>query len=178
MKSIQKLAVVVCAIIIHVSSYCQMPTSLTPQANQKGLFGYVNNEGKFIIKAKYVEARNFGKDALAIVAVKKGERKLYGVIDANGKFTIEPQFTKMGNFNESSKAVVEILSDDGAPLQGVINEHGNFVISPIYKSINNNRFYLYDEPRIPIKMDESYLNKYGKSFICVNKIMKKVLFLQ
>ena len=71
--------------------------NLRPEANEKGKFGYVDNQGKKVISYKYTEAYPFEE---GLAKVKKGDK--YGFINPKGdavgkiKYTLILPFT--GNF--------------------------------------------------------------------------------
>lgn len=69
-----------CGITIAVMSYSATSQTLTPKQDEKGKFGYVDQTGNWIVKAKYSEAGQFaGKYAY----VKKNQN--FGFIDNTGK---------------------------------------------------------------------------------------------
>lgn len=67
-----------------------------------GKWGYVNTEGKVIIKPQYDEARSF---SCGLAAVCKGEK--WGFIDTSGEVVIEYQFAGADYFNMSGSCMVQ-----------------------------------------------------------------------
>lgn len=87
---------------------------------ENGLFGYMNSNGKVVIKPQFTSAEPF-KYNRAIVHNQKG----VGVIDTNGKFIINPDkgYEKIENFFDNRA----IFKKDG--FYGVIDINGKEIVS-------------------------------------------------
>jgi hypothetical protein len=127
-------------------------------------WGYINSEGKFIIKPDFQSAMDFQNNGLAIIS-----KNDMGVIDSNGKFIIEPKYDYIekfsegiaiatnkegyyafsetgkqifeykyyiGNFQENRATFVEV-NTNGQWIYGYVNRLGKVVISSKYEVANN-----------------------------------------
>ena len=79
--------------------------------NFQGPYGYIDNKGKEIIKAKYSEASAFN-DGVAIVSYDKNYEKRYGVIDLEGKYVFEPIFSSILSLGEGRVALGLPMGED------------------------------------------------------------------
>lgn len=59
-------------------------------------YGYVNNEGEFVIEPQFADAHDFQSNGLAWVQDAKTEK--WGCIDKNGAYIIQPIFDEAGDF--------------------------------------------------------------------------------
>lgn len=66
-------------------------------------WGFINNNGDFLIKPIYTNAYSFQDNNLAIVQ----ENNLYGVIDETGKYVIQPKYDTINQFSEGRASVVD-----------------------------------------------------------------------
>lgn len=120
-------------------------------SNGKG--GYINTEGKLVIKFQRGICRNF-HDGLA--AVKKGN--LWGYIDREGKFIIKPQFDNLGvDVGDFHEGLARIGYD------GYINKQGKLVIK-------FDEFHILGDfheglASIGVSGKWGYINKQGKLVI-------------
>jgi len=129
----RKLTNVLLIWMLSVSIYAQ----LAPRENEKGKFGYVNDEGQFVIKAQFDEAGDFFN---GIASVKKGSQ--YGFINESGEYKIKPKYTSVGAFNEFGLCKVSVggsvdkNTDEliGANY-GFIDKNANEVVKPKYALI-------------------------------------------
>lgn len=128
MKQILKIILFV---FLTSSIYGQDNVSLYPHV-KKGLYGYINNKGKTIIKPQFYAAGLFS-EGLAPVRL-EGR---YGYINPEGKFVINPQFDLALSFtNGVAKVFIE-----GQPY--FINKSGGILFEHNYKGIKefgNNSF--------------------------------------
>lgn len=87
---------------------------------ENGLYGYMNSNGKVIVKPKFISAEPF-KSNRAIVQTEKG----LGVIDTNGKFIVNPDkgYEKIEPFFDERA----IFKKDG--FAGVIDINGKEIVS-------------------------------------------------
>ncbi len=108
--------------------------NLRPEANEKGKFGYVDNQGKKVISYKYTEAYPFEE---GLAKVKKGDK--YGFINPKGdavgkiKYTLILPFT--GTF---CRVAVGGSYKDGilkGAKWGFLNKRGEEILPPKYDEI-------------------------------------------
>lgn len=81
----------------------QVPDSLYPfMNNPRGnntVWGYINQEGKEIIKPVYLGAEPFDKQGYAIVSTGSSiEDYKYGLIDQSGKYVLQPIYVHLSHF--------------------------------------------------------------------------------
>jgi hypothetical protein len=88
----------------------------------KGKAGFMNQEGKIVIKPVFEKAWHF-TDGLAAVQ-KEG---LWGFIDTSGRVVIEPQFISVGLFSEGLATFQQKRYSDKT---GYIDKTGRVVINP------------------------------------------------
>ena len=131
----KKLSLSILLSLLTMGIYAQ----LSPQENKKGKFGYVNEEGEFVIKPQFDEAEYFIND---IACVKKGN--LYGFINEKGKFVVKPKYTSIDSYNEFELCKVSIggsidkKTDElkGAKY-GFINRNANEIVPLKYSFIGD-----------------------------------------
>jgi hypothetical protein len=85
----------------------------------KGKYGFIDINGKTIIKAQFEDATHFGE---GLAGVQVGGK--WGFIDGSGKMVIPPQFDAVGVFSEGFASVA--IDDKW----GFIDRTGNIVIPP------------------------------------------------
>ncbi|MEH7075559.1 WG repeat-containing protein [Neobacillus drentensis] len=69
-----------------------------------GKLGYINEQGKIVIKPQFSYAGPF-IGSLAIVGLTENNKENYGVIDQNGQFVIKPNYNQILNLNEDRFAI-------------------------------------------------------------------------
>ncbi len=117
---------------------------VAPLKHKKGLWGYANDEGKYVIKPVFTEACPF-EGNLARVNV---EGK-WGTISSNGVFIVEPIYESIAAYSADSLAVVELFTKFG-----LMNAKGQH-IQPInyeeiqyadygYRAIKNGKYGTID----------------------------------
>lgn len=106
----------------------QPPTSKLWKAYSPGTekWGYINENGDFVIPAQYDRARNF---YCGRAIVKTGGKEY--IIDQSGKIINSTGFDEIENFY-NNYAVVE--KDD---VDGLINTNGDYVIQPTYYTLGD-----------------------------------------
>lgn len=108
--------------------------NLRPQANEKGKFGYVDENGKKVISYKYTEAYPFEE---GLAKVKKGDK--YGFIDPNGKAVGKIKYTLILPFTGSFCRVAVGGTYKGGILKGAkwgfLNKRGEEILTPGYDEI-------------------------------------------
>lgn len=124
--------------------------------NTKDGKGFINKEGKTIIKPQYKVARNFN-DGLALVS-KYGSR--YGYINTSGEYVIEPKYYMASNFSNGIAAV----KDEGYKTK-FINVKGEIILE-ITSDYTCNNFHeglakFYDEKMY----GDGFVNKKGEIVI-------------
>lgn len=90
--------------------------------HKNGLVGFIDMQGKEIVKPEYDKIAYFGSDNLAFTH----KNKLVGLIDIKGKVLIPPTYDRIGGFRGGQAFVVK----NG--LTGVIDVTGRVLIEPIY----------------------------------------------
>jgi hypothetical protein len=101
-----------------------------------GLLGYINKEGKEIIKPIYNEANRF-KDGIAVVSFDEG---LYGAIDLNGKYVYDPIYSEIHQLGESRVALGMPLSEGNgrrSSIYAIGDNIGNRLTNFNYLSVGN-----------------------------------------
>lgn len=117
-----------------------------------GKWGYVNKNGKYVIKAKYDFAENFDESGLALVGKYDEEegRNLCGYINKKGETVVKMKYYSTSGFYDCGLAAV--MNEDGE--WGVINKKGEEIIKPKYEDVE-----IYDDGVIVLT------NSKGKSYI-------------
>jgi hypothetical protein len=92
-----------------------------------GLYGYIDTQGKVVIKPQFEDAIEFSDNGLAGVKL-YGK---YGFINTSGKFVIQAQFEYVGDFSNNVLAMVEQNNK-----LGFINTSG-FVIASQFENADN-----------------------------------------
>ena len=99
-------------------------------------FGYVNTEGKLVIKPEFFIAEDFSQ-GLAAVRVEESAESKYAFIDKSGKVVIPGQFDQAYSFSEGLAAVETGFRAEGgkkvAGKWGFIDRSGKFVIQPRFE---------------------------------------------
>lgn len=102
---------------------------LHPIIGADGLYGYVDDSGKMVIKPKWRDADYFSEGLASVTE----DNDLYGYIDETGAMIIKPQWIEANPFSEGL-AAVKILrtADNGFEYDqyGYINHTGKYVIPP------------------------------------------------
>lgn len=66
-------------------------------------WGYINEDGKFIIRPSYDSASNFQENGLAVVGV----GSLYGIIDHNKNYIVSPKYNFISEFSNNRAVVMD-----------------------------------------------------------------------
>lgn len=96
--------------------------------NERGLWGYINANGKEVIACKYAEARDFGENGLATVCI-NGK---WGFINKEDEEVIRCQYDQEKDFEENG--LVAVCQDDK---WGYINEKGEKVVLCQYEQVGD-----------------------------------------
>jgi hypothetical protein len=98
-------------------------------AREDWLWGYINLEGQWAVKAQFSDLGRFAENGLAPAKHISGR---WGYIDRTGQWAIEPKFLQASEFaGQAARA----LNDDGD--WGLINSSGQWVLQPRYMRIND-----------------------------------------
>jgi hypothetical protein len=109
--------------------------------------GYINNQGKLVLKAIYGNAGDFQDNGLAIVRL----RGLTGVIDTSGYFIVKPTYETINPFSEGRATIID------RNVFKVIDESGKELTSKAYSFIGD-----YQEGRALFSIaDQKNKNLYG-----------------
>lgn len=99
-------------------------------------FGYVNTEGKLLIKPEFFIAEDFS-ERLAAVRIEESTESKYAFIDKTGKVVIPAQFDQAYSFSEGLAAVeTGFRAEAGKQVAGkwgFIDRSGKFVIQPRFE---------------------------------------------
>lgn len=84
--------------------------TLTPQQHKKGLWGYVNEEKKFIIRPVFEEVFPFEGNVARVCSEGK-----WGIIGRNGLYVVSPAYDEVKEFSVDSLAII------GEKIEGMSN---------------------------------------------------------
>ena len=110
--------------------------------DERGLYGFVNAEGEYVIEPKFDSVNDFSSNGLAVVRVDD----VYGYINVKGEYVIEPRFKMALPFDDNGLA--QIQTEKG---YGYIDSNGEYIVEPIYYSVSG-----FDENGIAIIGREYY----------------------
>lgn len=131
MKQIYRLFVMAGALCLSVGVGAQ---NLRPMANEKGKFGYVDENGEKVISYKYKEAYPFEE---GLAKVRKGDK--YGFINPDGKEVGKIKYTVILPFTGSyCRVAVGGKYEDGiltGEKWGFLNKRGEEILPPEYDEI-------------------------------------------
>lgn len=145
--------------VYSVSCYSEGLARFSQRTDDDGRikYGYMNRDGKVVIKPIYMQATSFGQNLAAVAD--KGD--LFGYINNKGELKINYQFEKARKFDKQGRAIVKADNEERG--YGVINKKGEYVIQPQFTYMTaDGDFFL-------IKMerggDYGYCNTEGKLII-------------
>lgn len=116
--------------------------------NASGKYGYVNDQGQFVIAPQFDYAMRFS-GPYAVVQ----QQGLYGYVDLQGKVVVEPKYRKVGGFSEDRFRVQR--ENDG--LWTFLNEKGKPALKASYYYAGN----FYDGLAVFAEKKENGENRYG-----------------
>ncbi len=128
-------------------------------ASQKGLKGFVNTKGKFVIEPQYKNVLHFS-ESIAWVAKENGYPE---AINTSGKSLFElKQAHRVYSFHDGL-AVFESHDEEGNIKYGCVDKSGKVVIEPTGNKISN-----FQQGKAPYRNDDykyGFINKEGKIVI-------------
>ena len=77
-----------------------LEVEIAPLQNKKGLWGYADEYGKFLIKPVFTQALPFEGDVARVCI-----GNLWGVIGNNGLFVVNPRYDAINQFSEENIAI-------------------------------------------------------------------------
>ncbi|WP_025692043.1 WG repeat-containing protein [Paenibacillus zanthoxyli] len=77
---------------------------LAYQAEENGKYGYIDEEGKPVIKPQFTSALSFS-EGRAVVNIAENYKNAYGLIDKNGTFVIQPSYEYIQQLGENRVAL-------------------------------------------------------------------------
>lgn len=142
------ISVVVIALLLvvgglEISRKISQEPYLALVMNEDGNFGYINEQGKEVVKCQYDQAEDFSEIGLAAVAKVSGENAdgnptyRWGYINAKGEEVIEFQYIVAKMFN--SRGLATVQNQYGS--WGVINQNGEEVLECQYEEPVYFEFY-------------------------------------
>lgn len=155
MKKINPVYIIFFLISIHLNVFSfNQSAYISPQKDENGKWGYVNENGRYIIKPKFEEAGDF-IDGLARIRV----HSKYGFINEKGKPKIRPQFDDARDFSEGMAAVM-IYNSHNRPLWGFVDQRGRLVIKPQYEEASD-----FSEGKALVRNGDNifYIDRLGES---------------
>ena len=118
-------------------------------------YGFVNNEGEYIIEPIYQDADSFS-DGLAYVKTIDNKK---GYIDENNNMVIVYENAGRGRKFKSGRAIISINKKDG-----FINKKGNMVIEPIFDRVVY-EFSDYNTSVVMVEKKYGFIDISGKYII-------------
>lgn len=101
-----------------------------------GLKGYMDKEGKVVIKPRFGWAEQFS-EGLAAISVCNDNGEKWGYIDKTGKEIIKPQYDYAGRFHDGMATVGISYGARAQYKFGVVNNEGREVVKPQYDEVAN-----------------------------------------
>lgn len=131
--------------------------------NRGQFYGYIDENGKLIIEAKFTNANDFNEYGLAIVQ----EAGKYGLINIKGDYVVTPTYDSINKFCEM-RAI--FTKDD---MMGVIDERGVVITKKKYNFIGD---YKEDRAIFAISLNKEdyrygYINLDGEEVISPRYLM-------
>ncbi|MBO4434172.1 MAG: WG repeat-containing protein [Bacteroidales bacterium] len=115
------------------------------------LYGYIDSNGKMIIKPQFLEARDFS-EGLAAVKVNTDDGPKWGFIDVSGKFVIEPMFQHVPrDFNDGGAILTKntgwktFMDNNGNIFKGDFRMIDNIVDTCALMMTWDNLFYILNK---------------------------------
>ncbi|MEI8389304.1 MAG: TonB family protein [bacterium] len=161
------LSVIIC-VSLAVVTYSQTDSnSVLYPIEVDGKYGYINKEGKVVLKPKFDVANDFSE---GLASVKIGT--LWGYIDNIGRFIIKPKFHIANDFHEGLAAAGYEKYNYNIVTQivGYIDKQGKYVIKP--KELGP---YIYDfkDGIVAVQSSDAacgYIDRTGKLILDPQKL--------
>lgn len=112
--------VIILASAIAFVTFASICRAATPESGEKLLWGYIDKDGKYIVKPQFKFAQSMC-EGRAVVETTAGR---WGFIDNKGKFAIDPKFESACSFIDG-RAQVKVGGK-----WGYIDRSGKFVVEP------------------------------------------------
>lgn len=93
-------------------------------------YGYIDDNGKFVIGQKFQAAGDFSPEGYAIVQTNNWR---YGVIDKSGNYMIPAIYNDIRDFENG----FAVFTGNNGSYQGIINMSGKVIVKPEYMQMNN-----------------------------------------
>ncbi len=155
MKKINLICIIIFLITLQLNVLSfNSNASISPQKDESGKWGYVNDKGKYIIKPRFEEAGDF-IDGLARIRI----HSKYGFINECGRPRIRPMFDNARDFSEGLAAVM-VYNSANHPVWGYIDIRGRFIIKPQYEEAAD-----FSDGRALVKNGDNvfYIDRMGES---------------
>lgn len=151
-------------ILILSFALCCEAQNLFPQPNKKGIWGYVNEKGKYIIKPIYQSADQFTSN---IGCVKMNGQ--YGFINTSGNTVIEFEYSEMHPSDNKNFYIGKKNGDAGFYIIALSSGNVDIKRYDNYSSNPDNGFY-------PVVLDGKfgYINTYGSLVVRADYIEKPI----
>lgn len=129
-----------------------------------GDYGYINKQGKVIIKVDNVDDQMCG-DALCILSFQNGIAQVaingeWKYIDKTGKF-VKPKYEHVGDFSEGLASFYNHIGNQETKY-GFVNKKGEVVIKPQFDEVGD---FSEGLARVMINYKWGYINKKGQIVI-------------
>lgn len=115
-----------------------------------GLWGYIDRDGKRVIKPQFSFASGFYE---GMAAVRQGDKDEWGYIDESGHYVINPRYSQAFLFH-NGRAVVEMNH-----MSGIIGNDGTFIVEPQFDQIT-----VWPDGPAMVRLEDKYnfVNESGK----------------
>ncbi|KAK3582429.1 hypothetical protein CHS0354_023975 [Potamilus streckersoni] len=98
-------------------------------------YGYINQEGRFVIELQYADAKPFS-NGMAAVGIKSNDGGLlFGFIDSTGYMAVPPIFSQVKPFYRGVALVASFQDKKGELLWGLINKKGEYLVRPSFLQV-------------------------------------------
>ncbi|MCU0822277.1 MAG: WG repeat-containing protein [Spirochaetes bacterium] len=155
MKKINFIYIIIFLISIHLDVFSfNQSLYISPQKDGNGKWGYVNENGRYVIKPRFEEAWDF-IDGLARIRI----CSKYGFINEKGRPKIRPMFDNARDFSEGLAAVM-VYNSASKAAWGYIDTKGRFVIKPQYEEAAD-----FSDGKALVKNGDNvfYIDRMGES---------------
>ncbi len=155
MIRILKYLILFLSFIYSCKTDIKKPTGFFP-IKEYGKWGYINSEGKTIIKCQFDGVGQFSEGLAAVLF-----DSIFGFIDTTGKIVIKPQFRTVEDFSDGMCYVTVQIKD--TIRNAYINKEGTIVF---YTNADYIRPFKFGRALVSINNKLCFLNKRGE--VCIN----------